>query len=60
MIKTSKMATIGQLNRETGNYVHINRRVYLDEHNNDFVKINGDFVSIAWLLGAGRTVDIWF
>ena len=60
MKKTEYMATIGQLNRMTGNYSHIERRVYEDEHGTQFVKINGDFTSIDWLLNHGRTVDIWF
>ena len=60
MKKTNKMATIGQLNRMTGKYTYIERRVYVDEHDNEFVKINGYYVSIAWLIGAGRQVDIWF
>lgn len=59
MKKTNKMATIGQLNRQTGNYTHIERRVYEDEDGYIFVKINGDFTSIIWLASHGRTVDIW-
>lgn len=60
MKKTNKMATIGQLNRMTGNYTHIERRVYEDEIGRNFVKINGDFTSITWLASHGRTVDVWF
>lgn len=60
MKKTNKMATIGQLNRMTGNYTHIDRRVYEDVDGNRFVKINGDFTDIDWLASHGRTVDIWF
>lgn len=60
MKKTNKMATIAQLNRMTGNYTHIERRVYEDENGRNFVKINGDFTSVTWLESHGRTVDIWF
>lgn len=60
MKKTNKMATIGQLNRMTGNYTHIERRVYEDENGNRFVKINGDFTDLDWLLNHGRTVNVWY
>ena len=60
MKKTNKMATIGPLNRVTGNYTHIERRVFEDEHGVMFVKINGDFTSILWLEAHGRTVNVWF
>lgn len=60
MKKTNKMATIGQLNRMTGNYAHIERRVYEDEDGFEFVKINGGFISTTWLATHGRTVDVWF
>lgn len=60
MTKTNKMATIGQLNRQTGNYAHIERRVFEDENGRQFVKINGDFCSVTWLITHGRTVDIYF
>lgn len=60
MKKTNKMATIGQLNRMTGNYAHIERRVFEDENGLIFVKINGDFTSLNWLETHGRTVDVWF
>ena len=60
MKKTNKMATIGQFNPMTGHMCHIERRVYVDENENSFVKINGGFTAIAWLTSHGRTVDIWF
>lgn len=60
MKKTSKMATIGQLNRQTGNYIHTDRRVFEDESGNMFVKINGDLTDVDWLIMNGRTVHIWF
>ena len=60
MTKTKYMATIGQLNRMTGNYAHIDRRVYEDKNGIQFVKINGDFTSIGWLKTHGRTVQVWF
>ena len=60
MKKTNKMAVIGQLNRQTGNYAHIERRVYEDENGKQFVKINGDFTSIGWLMIHGRTVQVYF
>ena len=60
MTKTNKMATIGQLNRQTGNYTHIERRVYEDANGLPFVKINGEFTSIGWLRNHGRTVNVWF
>lgn len=60
MKKTDKMATIGQLNRMTGNYTHIERRVFEDENGKQFVKINGEPTSITWLLTHGRKVNIYF
>ena len=60
MKKTNKMATVGQINRQTGNYTHIERRVFEDENGNSFVKINGNFTSVSWLASHGRTVDVWF
>lgn len=60
MKKTNKMAVIGQLNRQTGNYAHIERRVYEDENGKQFVKINGSITSIVWLALNGRTVQIYF
>lgn len=60
MKKTVKMAVIGQLNRAIGNYAHIERRVYENENGEGFVKINGDFTSLAWLLLHGRTVDVYY
>ncbi len=60
MKKTVKMAVIGQLNRATGNYAHIERRVYEDENGLMCVKINGGFISLSWLYSHGRTVDIYY
>lgn len=60
MKKTNKMAVIGQLNRQTGNYTHIERRVYEDENGKQFVKINGDFTSTDWLIIHDRTVQVYF
>ena len=60
MKKTNKMAVIGQLNRQTGNYAHIERRVYEDENGKQFVRINGDFTSTDWLIIHGRTVQVYF
>ena len=60
MKKTDRMATVGQLNRMTGMYTHIERRVYEDESGNYVVKINGGFISVDWLRNHGRTVQVWF
>lgn len=60
MKKTKYMATIGQLNRMTGNYIHTDRRVYEDEAGNKYVKINGGFTDIDWLIMHDRTVHLWF
>lgn len=60
MKKTNKMAVIGQLNPMTGKYTHIERRVYEDEAGNRYVKINGDFTDIDWLVMHGRTAHIYF
>ncbi len=60
MKKTIKTATIGQLNRTTGNYTHIERRIYEDEKGNEFVKINGIFIEIDFLILHDRTINVWF
>ena len=60
MKKTSNKAVIGQLNRETGNYSHIERRVYEDTNGKRYVKINGDPTSISWLITHGRTVKVYY
>lgn len=44
----------------TGNYSHIERRVFEDNNGIRFVKINGGFVALTWLLLHGRTVKVWF
>ena len=46
MKKTERKATIGQLNRMTGNYTHIDRRVFEDENGNEFVKVNGSWIDL--------------
>lgn len=48
MKKTSRMVTIGQLNRMTGKYTHIDRRVFEDEYGNEFVKVNGSWINLDW------------
>lgn len=53
MKKTIKTAAI----REPHNY-WISRRVYKDEAGNEFVRINGNYVSIEWLYQAGWDVDV--
>ena len=60
MKKTNMYATIGQFNPLTGKMCHIERRVFEDENGMRFVKINGDFTRISWLLAHGREVNIWF
>ncbi len=60
MKKTDKKAVIGQLNRQTGNYTHIERRVFEDENGRRYVKINGDSTPISWLLTHGRTVRTYY
>lgn len=60
MKKTNKMATIGQLNGQTGKYTYIERRVYEDEKGVSFVLINDDFISLIWLRMNGRKVNVWF
>lgn len=59
MQKTNDKAVIGQLNRQTGKYTHIERRVYKDEHGRRVVKINGDPTPITWLLTHGRQVNVY-
>ena len=59
MKKTKLMATISQLNRQTGNYVHTERRVYTDENEKRYVKINGEFTSLTFLFTHGRKVVCW-
>lgn len=58
--KTAKMAVIGQLNRMTGNYAHIERRVYEKENGILCVKINGDIYSLNYLEIHGRTVEVYW
>lgn len=55
MKKTIKMAAL----REPHNH-WINRRVYADESGKEYVKINGFFFEIDWLMLKGWEVDIAF
>lgn len=55
MKKTIKMAAI----REPFNY-WINRRVYSDENGIEYVKINGNYIEIDWLILHDWEVDIAF
>lgn len=55
MKKTIKMAAI----KKPGNY-WIRRRVWEDEIENEFVKINYNFIAIAWLEQSGWEIDIAF
>lgn len=54
MKTTRLMATITQPNGE-----HVDRRVYVDENERLFVKINSDFISVFFLTTHGRKVRIW-
>lgn len=51
---TRLMATITQPNGE-----HTDRRVYVDENERLFVKINRDFIGIFFLTTHGRKVQLW-
>ena len=53
MKKTNKTAAL----RQPHNY-WISRRVYADETGKEFVKINGNFVSIDWVIDAGWELDV--
>ena len=53
MKKTEKTAAV----REPRNY-WISRRVWADESGEEYVKINGNFVSVDWMLSHGWEVDI--
>ena len=55
MKKTIKMAAL----REPHNY-WINRRVWADEDGTEYVKINGNFIEVDWLIAHGWEVDIAF
>ena len=53
--KTQYMATIYD------RHSHIERRVFEDEHCGWYVRINGYFVDIGFLIRVNRyTVDTWF
>lgn len=61
MKKTIKRVVIGQLNRKTGNYTHIDRRVYADEKGIKYVRVNGCFFKLAdYASDPNYTVDIYF
>lgn len=55
MRKTIKMASL----REPNNH-WISRRVYADESGKEYVKINGMYFDIEWLMADGWEVDIVF
>jgi hypothetical protein len=48
------MATVTQADG-----AHVDRRVYVNEDERLFVKINGDFVAVFFLTTHGRDVAIW-
>lgn len=54
MKKTRLMATITQ---DDG--AHIDRRVYVNEDERLFVKINGEYFGIFFLTTHGRQVALW-
>lgn len=53
MKKTTKTATA----REPNNY-WISRRVYADETGKEYIRVNGMFFDIDWLILKGWEVDI--
>lgn len=55
MRKTIKTAAV----REPHNY-WIRRKVWADESGKEYIKINGQFVAINWLIIHGWDVDIVF
>ena len=55
MKKTIKMAAL----RQPNNY-WINRRVYADDTGKEYVKINGRWFGVDWLMLKGWKVDIAF
>ena len=58
--KTKWMAAIAQHNIHTGTTVHFERRVYEDEHGTRFVRINGYWFEIDWLLTHNHDVNCYF
>lgn len=54
MTKTRVMATIMQ-----DNGASIDRRVYIGEDDDLWVKINGEFFKISFLTAHRRTVRLW-
>ena len=57
MKKTKLMATITQT--LPGSVSHIERRVYVDEYERLYAKINGQFFSIIYLSLHGNKVVCW-
>lgn len=55
MTKTIKTAGL----RQPHNY-WISRRVWADEKGTEYVKINGNYIEIDWLIMHGWEVDIVF
>ena len=55
MKKTTKTASV----KEPHNY-WINRRIYADENGKEYIKINGMFFAIDWLILKGWDVNIYF
>lgn len=55
MKKTIKTAAI----RAPHNY-WISRRVYIDKNNIEYVKINGNYIEINWLIDHNWEIDIVF
>lgn len=55
--KTRYMAAIAQHHKHTDSTVHFERRVYEDEYGTRFVRINGLWFEIDWLLTHDHDVD---
>lgn len=53
--KSYKMAAL----RQPHNY-WINRRVWLDDMGNEYVKINGNYIGLVWLISHNWDVEIYF
>lgn len=54
MKKTRLMASVKQADGTC-----IDRRVFVNEDERLFVKINGDFYAVFWLTTHGRKVNLW-
>ena len=60
MKKTNMMATLAQRNPQTGNYTHIERRVYEDENGIQYVQVNGGPIPLHhYLTSPMHKVSIW-